>query len=97
MVNKILTQNIFFSDDYYFIPIQLPNCRKLIISSTHNKNLGSTKGLPIKVSDILEIIRQEDFDCDDLDYSNIIDISFVETSFKNFNFVKKWNPKKNLF
>ncbi len=89
--------NDFFSDEHYFIPIQLPNCKKLIISNSYYKSLGSTKGLPIKVSDGVEIIRQNDLNCNDLDYCNIINVKLIESNFKNLNFIKKWNPRNIYF
>lgn len=87
--------DMYQNDSGFYIPIQLKNCKNLYISklSSYFGCLLSTKGLPLKVFELVKISNQSYLDLNELDYSGVKQLNVIDCNFKNLDFIKKWNVR----
>ena len=85
------------NESKFYLPQQLKNVNRLIIDPHDTirpiKQLASIKGLPLQARNVTIKNQKLHLDLEKLEYYFINALYLINSTFKNFDFVKKWNPE----
>ncbi len=85
------------NESKFYLPQQLKNVNSLIIDPHDTirpiKQLASIKGLPLQARNVTIKNQKLHLDLEKLEYYFINALYLINSTFKNFDFVKKWNPE----